>query len=240
MRVLVVDDDAVSLKLVASVLSKNDYDVVTASSGEKALAMLEKVRVVDIVVTDIMMPVMTGFHLLAYLKADTKYSQIPVILCSALSDVESVKKGITLGAADFLTKPVDADILLAKIRKVEKKLPGAVLVVDDEELLRNLLTRILERRGVRVLTACNGLEALEVLEANKISVVVTDIVMPLMDGLTLLVKAKEMWPDLPVLLISGQSGKYDPQKVLSLGADGFIAKPFKNSEILQRITPLIR
>jgi CheY-like chemotaxis protein len=228
------------MKLISSLLIKNGYEVETASTGKDALSILESDGFVDIIVTDIRMPVMSGFHLLAYLKTESKFARIPVIICSALSDAEYVTKGISLGAVDYLTKPVDAKILLTKVRKAEQMVPGAVLVVDDEELLRDLLTRILQRNGLRVLTAANGEEALEVLEANKVSVVVSDVAMPQMDGLKLLAKVKESNPDLPVLLVTGQTGKHSRDQAEAAGADGYVAKPFKSTEILQSIAPLIK
>lgn len=239
MRVLVVEDSNVSLKLMSSILTKHAYEVETASTGKEAVSVLESQAHIDIIITDIMMPVMDGFHLLAYLKTEPKYSWIPVILCSAMNDLANVKKAISLGATDFITKPVEAKTLIAKIKKAKEKIPKAVLLVDDEKLLLDLLRNILERTGLRVLTAENGQDALQLLEANKISVVLSDVVMPQMDGLELTTRIKKHSPSLPVLLVTGHSDKYHQQKLLDAGADGCITKPFKNSEILQRIAPFV-
>lgn len=239
MRILLAEDDPISRKLISTILVDNGFQVVALSSGQRAAAYLESNELVDIILTDISMPVMNGYDLLAYLKADTRYSRIPVILCSSEHDLETVKKGLALGAADFLTKPIEPKALLDKIQKTSKDVQDAVLVVDDEKLLRDLLSQILRRDGLRVLTAADGCEALEVLETNRVSLVISDIAMPQMDGIELLGTIKERHPHLPVLLVTGNVSKYDKENTLKNGADGYIAKPFKNTEILQHVGQFI-
>ena len=239
MKVMVVEDDPVSLELIQTILKENDYEVVTAESGGEAITMLKAEEPVDIIVSDIMMPVMSGFQLVTYLNADAQFKKIPVILCSALNDIESVKKGLNLGAVDYIVKPVDATILLDKVRKASKKVPGSVLVVDDEELLRGLLQRILTRYGIKVLLADSGKQALEMMKTNKITAVLSDIAMPAMDGFELLAYVKEFDMSIPVLLMSGRS-EYNRNDVVTAGAEDFITKPFNNVEILDRIRPFMR
>jgi CheY-like chemotaxis protein len=240
MKILIVDDDADYRDLLVPVLQDHGYEVATAGSGRDAVGVLEKGEPIDIIVSDIVMPVMNGFHLLSYLKAEAHFSRIPVILYTSLNDEESVRKGLALGAVDYVTKPISAEALVSKIKNVEKKVPGAVLVVDDEELLRKLLKNILQRDGLRVLLAESALEALDMLEKNKVAVVVTDIAMPEMNGLELLVTVKDRHPTIPVLLVTGQGGKYGREDVLAAGADGYVTKPFRATEMLRQIRPYIR
>jgi len=109
------------------------------------------------------------------------------------------------------------------------------LVVDDEETVREVLRRSLECAGCQVILKTNGKEALEFLKQNQVSIMITDIVMPEMDGVQLLKEAKELYPYLPVYLITGHASKITPKAALELGAERLLTKPFRNVEIIQRI-----
>ena len=109
------------------------------------------------------------------------------------------------------------------------------LIVDDEETVREVLRRSLMGAGCQVTVKTNGKEALEFLKQNQVSIMITDIVMPEMDGVQLLKEAKELYPYLPVYLITGHSSKLTPRNALALGAERLLTKPFRNVEIIQRI-----
>ena len=235
MKILVVEIDPAERQSITSILEEHGYEVITVASGTEAIQVFEKEKDIDIVITDIKMPVMGGFSFLSYLKADAILRTIPVIMCSAALDAKTITKGAELGAADYIAKPVHAETLIAKVRKAEELIPGRVLIVDDEKLPRGLLRRILEREGFRVVMAESGKQALEQLENNKIGVVISDIAMPEMNGLELLVAIKLKYTAIPVLLITGHSGTYTKEQALSAGADGYINKPFRNTEITRRV-----
>ncbi len=118
----------------------------------------------------------------------------------------------------------------------------SILVVDDEPVVRTVLQRSLQREGILVTTAENGVEALEKIRCKRFDAIISDILMPLMDGLELLVQIKSEYPDLPVILITGASGQFTGKQALEAGAEDFIIKPFKNQDIrysLWRIKSLI-
>lgn len=240
MRVLVIEDDPISLRLLESTLHTAGYEVLTAASGKNAIDILDRSDPVDIVVSDIVMPVMDGFHLLSYLKAESKYSRIPVLLCSSLNDVVSVKKSVALGASGFIAKPIEPNRLVEKVKQMESRVAPGTLVVDDEELIQSLLKRMLEREGLKVFLASSGEEALELLRTQRIKVVLSDIVMPGMNGLELLIRIKEDFQDVKVFLITGHGGQYGQDTALSAGADGYIAKPFTGFDIIRKIRRHIR
>ncbi len=114
---------------------------------------------------------------------------------------------------------------------VESLQGKTVLVVDDERVIRNLLRRTLDREGYRVVTASDGVEALERLSGTRIDIVISDIMMPNMDGMELLVEIKCNYPLIPVILITGFSGKFTGKQAMEAGAEDFIVKPFKNHDI---------
>jgi DNA-binding response OmpR family regulator len=232
--ILVVEDDAVSRKLITSILEKHDFTVVAKESAMDAWKYLESGKSCELIVTDVMMPIMDGFALIQKLKANKRFSKLPIILCTSLNDSNSIVKGMKAGVADYVVKPVKSAVLVSKINEALDKIGGAVLVVDDEEAIRQVLSQTIKREGYPVITAESANQALELIERKKIDLVISDIVMPDMDGMELLAKVKERHPKLPVILISGRTFQ-SRDKILASGADDFIAKPFNNTEIIARI-----
>jgi CheY-like chemotaxis protein len=106
-----------------------------------------------------------------------------------------------------------------------------VLVVDDDENIRHLMLDTLESLGYNTIGAQDGVEALTVLESQNVDLVITDVVMPQMNGIDLLKKIKKIWPSLPVLVITGYDFNYTMDQVRDGGADGFLAKPFRIGKI---------
>jgi CheY-like chemotaxis protein len=111
----------------------------------------------------------------------------------------------------------------------------SILVVDDEESIRRVLVRILEPMGARVACAGNGVEALRALEKEEFSVVITDVLMPEMDGIELIPQIKKKRPNIYILAMSGGGhnfmGDYCTKLAASLGADAVIMKPFTLVEV---------
>lgn len=240
MKILLVEDDAVSLKLVSTVLEKEDYEIIIAKTGKDALGLLKTDTDIEIIVSDIMMPEMDGFKLLNYVKSSPKLMRMPVILTTAMNDKSTVIKSIEMGAAGFVTKPIDQKALLAQVKKAVESIPGSILVVDDEDLIRNVLSRIITRAGFKTTLVSNGDDALSALEKQKISVVLSDMKMPGMSGLELLEKVKEKFPKIPVLVMSGNQSEFNKNNLISAGADGYIEKPFNNTDIILKLRSLIK
>ncbi len=106
-----------------------------------------------------------------------------------------------------------------------------ILVVDDEAVIRDLLKRTLLREGFKVVTATDGIEGLKHLESGGVEIVISDIVMPKMGGMELLEKVKADFPQIPVILITGQAYKAESKHAPVSGAEAYIVKPFKNQDI---------
>jgi len=115
MVIFVVDDVGTNLTVTKAVL-EDLYDVVTVSSGKKALALIEKITP-DLILLDIDMPEMSGLELLNHLKADARYQYIPVIFLSGMIDNETKSQALNLGAVDFITKPFSPPELLEKVSR---------------------------------------------------------------------------------------------------------------------------
>jgi CheY-like chemotaxis protein len=115
-KVLIVDDEPLNVDYIEQELADCNYQLITASNGREALDKIYSAQP-DLVLLDLMMPVLDGFAVLAQVKADPSVRDIPVIIISAASDSRSVVKGIKQGAEDYLTKPVDGDLLLQKVKE---------------------------------------------------------------------------------------------------------------------------
>jgi DNA-binding NtrC family response regulator len=107
----------------------------------------------------------------------------------------------------------------------------SILVVDDEAMMRNLLEKILTREGYAVKTAGNGVEALEMLQHEKVELIISDMKMPNMDGFELLKTVKQEYPNINVIIMTAYGDTYTVKDALLLGADEYITKPFKSHEI---------
>ena len=115
-KVLIVDDEPFNVDYLEQELEDANYQIITASNGREALDKIQSEQP-DLILLDLMMPVMDGFAVLAQIKADTHLRDIPVIIISAEHDSKSVVKGIKQGAEDYLTKPLYPELLIKKLKE---------------------------------------------------------------------------------------------------------------------------
>lgn len=240
MKILVVEDDPVSMRLVVGVLEGQQYETETASDVRHAISILESDPHIDLIVMDIMMPKVDGLQFLRYLKSTLRFSKVPVVMCTALHDVSTVAKSIELGAVDYIVKPIEAPMLLEKVRNGLKHGLGSILVVCEEEIELGILVRTIGREGFRCVSCRNGEEAWAKLKEERISLIVAELLLPGMSGYELLVKTKEEFPTIPVVLIADSRSERAKEEIISAGADGYIVKPFTNVDITRRIASLVQ
>ena len=180
--ILVVEDDPGAHKLMATTLGKAGYRTVHAQSGEQALRIAREFRP-DAITLDVMMPEMDGWAVLTALKADPELCEIPTIMVSMLSE-RGV--GLSLGASEFLTKPVDRSHLVALLRQHTAS-GSVVLVVDDDADARRMIGHHLEAMQLEMAEAADGAAALRWLETHsRPAFVLLDLMMPGMDGFAFL------------------------------------------------------
>jgi GAF domain-containing protein/CheY-like chemotaxis protein len=222
--ILVVDDDPAVRDLMQRFLSREGFRVVTAPGGEEGLRLARERRP-DAITLDVMMPGMDGWAVLSALKADAAVADIPVIM---LTIVDDRNLGYALGAAEYLTKPIDRERLVTVLEKYRRDLP--VLVVDDDGGARQLLRRMLEPEGYAVVEAENGRVALERLRDVSPGVVLLDLMMPEMDGFEFAAEFRRhaSWRAIPIIVITARDLSRDDherlngyvQKILQKGAHG--------------------
>ena len=172
-KILVVDDEAKNVKLLEAILLPRGYEVVHASNGEEALQQVQQERP-DLILLDVMMPVMDGFEACKILKENADTRLIPVVIMTALGQVEDRIKGIEAGADDFLTKPVHRDELLARIRtslRLKQTIDGKV---DRLQQAREHLAKFVPQAVQRLIEANPTMPALEKREQD-VSVIFIDI-----------------------------------------------------------------
>jgi GAF domain-containing protein/CheY-like chemotaxis protein len=199
-HVLVIDDDGAVRDLMARFLGKEGFGVATAVGGEEGLRLARELQP-DVITLDVLMPGMDGWSVLAALKSDTALADIPVVMLTMLDDRNL---GYALGAADYLTKPIDRERLVAVLGRHRQDLP--VLVVDDDPDFRELARRLLEREGYTVIEADNGRAALARLRDATPGVILLDLMMPEMDGFDVVaaIQGDAAWRPIPVVVITAK------------------------------------
>jgi PAS domain S-box-containing protein len=201
--VLVIDDEPTARDLLTRVLTREGFRVRAASDGPGGLAAAAAARP-DVIVLDVSMPRMDGWAVLSALKADTRLAEVPVVMHSM---IDNKGLGFALGAAEYLTKPVDRDRLVAVLSRVTRVgSAGPVLLVEDDENTRRALRRALEAHGWAVDEAAHGRLGLERMSAAKPAVVLLDLMMPEMDGFEFLgeVRRHAEWDDVPVVVLTAK------------------------------------
>jgi CheY-like chemotaxis protein len=204
LTVLVVDDDPTVHDLLSSALSKEGYRILHARDGAEALEILRKTPP-DIVTLDVMMPKIDGWSVLGIMKSDPELDHIPVIMITIVDDRNL---GYTLGAAEFMTKPIDRSRLLTLVRSFTAKISKpSVLIVDDDPAVRELVSTTLEGSGLKTAQAVNGRAAIDWLNNNPLpSLILLDLMMPVMDGFEFLeeIRNDEELIDVPVVVLTAK------------------------------------
>jgi signal transduction histidine kinase/DNA-binding response OmpR family regulator len=226
--VLVIDDDAAVRDLMQRVLAKEGFRVVTAASGETGLDLAKAIRP-HAITLDVIMPSMDGWAVLAALKVDPEVADIPVIM---LTIVDDKTMGYALGAADYLTKPVDRDRLIRVLQKYRRDLP--VLLVDDNPGFRHFLRRLLEQNGYTVAETADGREALGVLQHTRPAVILLDLMMPEMDGFEFIERMRQhdAWRTIPVVVITAKDLTAEDHRRLNGAVERVVQKGAYNRDAL--------
>jgi len=260
-RLLVVEDEPAQQLSIQALLGHDDIDVRVVSTGSDALAAVSEERF-DCVVLDLRLPDMTGFELLETLSQSPAGSELPVVVFTGrdlspeedarlhmlarsviIKDVESPERLLDETAL-FLHRVV-ADLpeekrkMLDRLHRSDEALVGRkVLIVDDD--VRNIfaLSSVLERRGMSVLTAGTGREAIETVESTgDLSIVLMDIMMPEMDGYETMqvIRQNPQFRRLPIIALTAKAMKGDREKCLEAGASEYLAKPVNTEQLLSAL-----
>jgi signal transduction histidine kinase/CheY-like chemotaxis protein len=237
--VLVIDDDPMVHDLMQRFLSKEGLRMQAASSGEEGLRLAKALRPAAITL-DVLMPGMDGWAVLTALKADPALADIPVMM---LTIVDDRHMGYTLGASEYLTKPIDWNrlaVLLQKYRCVHP--PCSVLVVEDDTAMCQMLRRTLEKEGWAVTEAANGRVALECIAENRPELILLDLMMPEMDGFAFVeaLRNHEAWRPIPIVVVTARDLTPDDRQRLNGYVEQILQKgAYSREELLREVRDLV-
>jgi two-component system cell cycle response regulator len=239
--VLIVDDDDDLCNLLMLKFKEKGIEAEAVRSGEKALKILSLKRP-DLVILDIMMPDMNGQELLRRLKQDPEFVTLPVIMLTGKTNEKDVRNAQHSGALDYIVKPFDPEKLMEKVSSVLDSARRTVLIADNDSHISQLLASKYKSHGFRVLTADNGVKAWNVIYRALPDLVVLDILMPGMDGLSVLanMRADVKTRDIPVMVVSTRSEKDQIQEGFDAGAQDYMIKPILTDELINRTNLLLR
>ncbi|MGB8745230.1 MAG: HAMP domain-containing protein, partial [Pseudolabrys sp.] len=260
-RLLVVEDNPAEQLSISELLGYDDVEIETAGTGRDALAALRR-HPADCVVLDLRLPDMSGFEVLEQLGADETLSEVPVVVftgreLSAEEDarLHTMARSIVVKGVEsperlldetalFLHRvvtdlPVEKQRMLERLTTSDEDLVSrTVLLVDDDARNIFALSSVLERRGMRVLTATTGNEAIKLIESNNdIAIVLMDIMMPEMDGYQTMeeIRKNANFRRLPIIALTAKAMKGDREKCLDAGASDYLAKPVNTEQLLSAL-----
>jgi len=260
-RLMVVEDNPLEQVSVSELLGHNDIDIEMVETGKHAIRRLHE-DPADCVVLDLRLPDMSGFEVLEQMRNDETLSNVPVIVFTGreLSPEEDARlhtmarsvvvKGVEsperlLDETALFLHRVVSDLPAEKQRMLERLhssdeslISRKVLVVDDDARNIFALSSVLERRGMAVLTATTGREAIAMLEAEPdVAIVLMDIMMPEMDGYQTMeaIRANSAFRRLPIIALTAKAMKGDREKCLEAGASDYLAKPVNTEQLLSAL-----
>jgi len=222
MIVLIIDDDPMACDMPSRYLGKSGYKVVCVQNAADGIAKINSLKP-DVILLDIMLPGSSGWHVLTYVKEHSEFMHTPVIM---LTMVDEKTTAYALGANHYLMKPVDKDQLVTAINRcVRKGGIKTILVVDDDQETRKLLSTILRNEGYYVTEAENGhLGLIRVAERNP-ALILLDLLMPGMDGREFLTQIGQnpKWRTIPVIVLVAKENTQDCNNIVNQ-VDGVIQK----------------
>jgi PAS domain S-box-containing protein len=202
--VLVVDDDPNARELLGRHLQRSGYAVRMATNGEEAMQLTRTLQP-NVVMLDVLMPRMDGWAVLSAMKEDAVLAEIPVIMVTI---VNNQNIGFSLGAADYLTKPIDRDRLVRAVEKCcSTGAPRHVLIVEDDAPTSELMGHALRQIDCTVAQAENGRVGLERLNEALPDAILLDLMMPEMDGFEFIaqVRAESRWRRIPIIVVTAKT-----------------------------------
>ena len=221
--VLVVDDDPASRELLTRFLVRDGFEVVAAVNGREGLDLARTIRP-RVIFLDVTMPQMDGWSVLRALRGDQDLGDTPVIMVTVLDEQNLA---FSLGATDYLQKPVDWDELQAVMERFRPRDHGGpLLVIDDDADARALMSTRLVQEGWRVTTAENGKVGLAAVAAERPGLILLDLMMPEMDGFAFLrtLRAKPEWGSIPVVVLTAKDVDGEDRRRLAGRADKVLRK----------------
>ena len=217
-RVLVVEDDYATSKLLSNYLTKWGYDPVIVNSAAQALKSIEK-EIFLAVLMDIVLPDANGFELLKNIREHHNCRNTPVIVCSVEAEQQ---KAFLMGAVEYFVKPIKYKYLMEVLQNYRLKRDSNILIVDDDVPTLNLIKEVVEQAGFNAIAESHSEKVNDLIENMKLDLAIIDLDMPEVNGYDLikLIKSKPNFSKLPVIIYTGKENyKEDLKKIDGLFED---------------------
>jgi CheY-like chemotaxis protein len=240
--VLVIDDDQNVREMLQNYIHKLGYRVALAANGDEGLRLARKLKPAAITL-DAVMPGMDGWMVLSALKTDPQLAEIPVIMATMF---EEENQGYSLGATDYLIKPISQEQLRLTLSKyqISNQTQQRVMVVEDDHITRGMMEMMLTRAGWQVCSAENGRRALENLENCEKnqevmpSLILLDLMMPELDGFQVVDRLHRhpTWQNIPVIVLTAKDITLEDRMRLKNGVQNIFQKgAYKRDSLLAEI-----
>ena len=238
--ILVIDDDDNAQDMMKKYLQKQNISILQAKSGKEGLKLAVE-HIPDAITLDVMMPEMDGWEVLSAIQSNDKIKNIPVIM---LTMADEPDLGFSLGATDYLTKPVNWNQLSSILKKHQiQSNSESIMIVEDDEITRDMLRKSLESNNFKVKSAINGKEALEKIKMAKPGLIILDLMMPEMDGFEFSEKLRENkdWLDIPVVVITAKDLTKEDHSRLKGNVEAIMQKgSYSKKELLAEVGERIK
>jgi len=239
-KILVVEDEEGMRQILADVLVDKGYEVSTAEDGYQALEKIKEKKKVNqyfqLALVDIRMPGINGVQTFKEIKKISPHTD--VIMMTAYAMEEEIEEAVREGAFAVLYKPFDFQRIISHIGKALKDV--VILIVDDRLEEVEVLKDLFKHKGYKVGMAKDGLEAIKKVRKDGFNIAVVDIKMPLINGVEILHKIKEIEPKLPVIMVTGYNVEELVKEALETDAYTCLYKPFDLQEVLRIINEVRR
>jgi CheY-like chemotaxis protein len=243
-KVLVVDDSELVLAVTREALEKAGFEVFGALDADDADRYIFSQDRPDLIVMDVMLPVLDGDVKAKRLKENELTRDIPILLLSSKPEVELQRIVTESGTEGYIRKPFTDKEMVAKIEEaIHEKGKKRILVVDDSETVLAVTRDALENAGFSAVGALDADDADKyIFSQDRPDLIVMDVMLPVLDGdkKARMLKENELTRDIPILLLSSKPENELRQMVRETGTDGFIRKPFTEQEMVRKIEEMLR
>ncbi len=229
-KVLVVEDDYATSKLLSNYLNKWGYEPTIVNSAEQALKMVEK-EIFLAILMDIVLPDANGFELLKRIREQKNAKNTPVIVCSVEAEQQ---KAFLMGAVEYFVKPIQYKFLVEVLTSYKLRKDSNILIVDDDVPTLNLIKGAVEQAGFNAIAESHSGRVMELIETMRLDLAIIDLDMPELSGFDLikLIKSKQSFANLPIIIYTGKENYQDDLKKIDGMFSDLLRKSSTNIEQL--------